>query len=161
MEIANSSLCFLDLKISVVDYNLATTVYSKPTDSHLYLQSNSCHNPKTINRIQKGVALRIRRICSSERDYFKKSKEYMANLVARGHSPKKVKQTFENVGKMTRTEARVKKKKTINKNTIIFPAEYNPRRPDVNPIIKRHEQILQHNTVLNKFFYTKFVHSSK
>ena len=38
----------------------------------------------------------------------------MANLVARGHSPKKVKQTFENVGKMTRTEARVKKQRVIN-----------------------------------------------
>ena len=79
----------------------------------------------------------------------------MANLVARGHSPKKVKQTFENVGKMTRTEARVKKQKTINKNTIIFPAEYNPRGPDMNLIIKRHEQILQHSTK------TTFVHSCK
>ena len=38
MEIAKGSLCFLDLKISVVDYKLATTVYSKPKDSHLYLQ---------------------------------------------------------------------------------------------------------------------------
>ena len=33
----------------------------------------------------------------------------MAYLVARGPSSKKVKRTFENVGKMTRTEARVKK----------------------------------------------------
>ena len=38
MEIAKGSLCFLDLEISVVDYKLATTVYSKPKDSHLYLQ---------------------------------------------------------------------------------------------------------------------------
>ena len=64
----------------------------------------------------------------------------MAYLVARGHSPKKVKRTFENVGKMTRTKARVKKQRAINKNTIIFPEEYNPRRPDVNAIINRHEQ---------------------
>ena len=40
---------------------------------------------------------------------WKKSNEYMAYLVARGHSLKKVKQAFENVGKMTRTEKRVKK----------------------------------------------------
>ena len=66
MEIAKGFLCFLELRISIVDYKLVTTVYSKPTDSHLYLQSNSCHNPKAINVIQKGVALRIRRICSSE-----------------------------------------------------------------------------------------------
>ena len=36
MEIANGSLCFLDLKISIVDYKLVTTAYSKPADSHLY-----------------------------------------------------------------------------------------------------------------------------
>ena len=51
MEIAKGSLCFLDLKISIVNNKLVTTVYSKPTDSHLYLQSNSCHNPKAIDGI--------------------------------------------------------------------------------------------------------------
>ena len=60
MKIVKGSLCFLDLKISIVDYKLATTVYSKPTDSHLYLQSNSCDNPKAIDGNQKGVDLRIR-----------------------------------------------------------------------------------------------------
>ena len=45
---------------------------------------------------------------------------------------------------MARTEARVKQQKTFSKNTIIFPAEYNPRGPDVNAIIRRHEHILQH-----------------
>ena len=142
------------MKISIVDYKLVTTVYSKPTDSHLYLQSNSCHNPKAINVIQKGVALRIRRICSSEQECLEKLKEYMAYLVARGHSPKKVKRTFENVGKMTRVEARVKKQRVINKNTIIFPAEYNPRGPVVNAIINRHEHILQHSPVLKELFPT-------
>ena len=78
----------------------------------------------------------------------------MAYLVARGHSPKKVKRTFENVGKMTRAEARVKKQRVINKNTIIFPAEYNHRGPNVNAIIKRHEHILQHSTVLKELFPT-------
>ena len=64
MEIAKVSLCFLDLKISIADYKLVTTVYSRPTDSYLYLYSNSCHSPKTTDGIQKGVALKIIRICS-------------------------------------------------------------------------------------------------
>ena len=78
----------------------------------------------------------------------------MAYLVARAHSPKKVKRTFENVGKMARTEAKVKKQRAINKNTIIFPVENNPRGPDVNAIINRHEHILQHNTLLKELFPT-------
>ena len=35
MEIAKSSLRFLDLKTCIVDYKLVTTVYSKPKDTHL------------------------------------------------------------------------------------------------------------------------------
>ena len=79
METAKSYLCFLDLKISIVNYKLVTTVCSKPTNSHSYLQLNSCHNPKTIDENQTGVALRLRRIiCSSEQDGLGKLKEYMA-----------------------------------------------------------------------------------
>ena len=87
-----------------------------------------------------------------------KSKEYMAYLVAKSPSSKKVKRKFENVGKTTRTEARVKKLRIIletNKNTIVFPAEYNPRGPDVNAIFNKHEHILQHNTLLKELFATK------
>ena len=40
MEIAKDYLCFLDLKISIVNYKVVTTVYNKPKDSHLYLRSN-------------------------------------------------------------------------------------------------------------------------
>ena len=111
----------------------------------------SCHNPKAIEGIQKGVALRIRRICSSEQDYLEKSKEYMAHLVATGHSPKKIKRTFENVGKMTRTEARVKKQRVIKKYYYFFS---RIQSHDVNTVIKRHGHILQHNIVLKELIPT-------
>ena len=74
MKIAQDYLCFLDLRISIINNKLVTTIYSKPTDTHLYLQSNSCHNPKSIDGIQKGVGYRIRWISSSEQDYLEKSK---------------------------------------------------------------------------------------
>ena len=44
---------------------------------------------------------------------------------------------------MTRTKAGVKKQREINKNTIIFPVEYNPRRHYRNNIIKIHEHMLK------------------
>ena len=78
--------------------------YGKTTDIHLYLQSNSCLNPKAIDGIQKGVGLRIRRIFSSEQDYLQNLKKYITYLAARGQSPKKVKRTFEVVEKITRSE---------------------------------------------------------
>ena len=95
------------------------------------------------------VFLYNRQICSLEQDYLEKSKEYIAYLVAWCHSPKKVKQTFENVGKITRTEATVKKQRTASKNTNVFPAEYSTRRPNVNATIKKHKQ---NNTILEELF---------
>ena len=72
-----------------------TTVYSKPTESHLYLHSKSCHKPSSINGIPKGVALCLRRICSTTQEYQNKAKEYSYYLVARGHNPKTVKSTLK------------------------------------------------------------------
>ena len=51
MEVGSKSICFLDLKISMINGQLATTVYSKPTDSRLYLHDKSCHKPSSIRGI--------------------------------------------------------------------------------------------------------------
>ena len=58
---------------------------------------------------------------------------------------------------MTRTEDRVKKQRTINKNTITFPAEDNPRGLDVNAVIKRNEHILQHKILKELFPPNSFI----
>ena len=55
-----------------------STGYSKPTDSHLYLRSTSCHKSSSINGIQKDEALRLRRICSTTEEYQNKAKEYLS-----------------------------------------------------------------------------------
>ena len=57
MEVGCKSICFLDLKISIENGQLETTVYSIPTDSHLYLHAKSCHKPSSTRGIQESVAL--------------------------------------------------------------------------------------------------------
>ena len=65
MKIGGNNICFLDRKISIQNNRLETTVYSKPTDSHLYLQTSSCHKKSSKNGIIRGVALHLHRICST------------------------------------------------------------------------------------------------
>ena len=60
VEIDGKSLCFLDLKITIDDKKLSTSVYSKPTDSHLYLDGTLCHPTKSIDGISTGVAKRLK-----------------------------------------------------------------------------------------------------
>ena len=74
IEVGGNELCFLDLKLTLKDNKIHTTVYSKPTDSHLYLQADSCHHLPSSLGIQKGVALRLRRIYSTDEEFNNKSK---------------------------------------------------------------------------------------
>ena len=112
IEIAGSSICFLDLKIFIQSNRLETTVYSKHTDSHLNLEE-SCHNKCSKNGIIKSLSLCLHRICSVM-EYFKiKSSDYMAYLVTRGHS------AFDKVSSIPRYEARKKVEKSFE-NKIMF-----------------------------------------
>ena len=43
MEIGGNLINFFDLTSTIADNKLHTTVYSKLTDCHLYLQAGYCH----------------------------------------------------------------------------------------------------------------------
>ena len=44
-----------------------TDVYHKPTDTHQYLNKKSCHPPHVKKAISYSQALRLRRICYSDK----------------------------------------------------------------------------------------------
>ena len=92
IEIAGSSISFLDLKFFIEGNRLESTVYSKPIDSHVYLEASSCRKKSSKTGIIKSVTLRLCRICSTMENFKIKSSEY---LVARGTSAKLVKSEFD------------------------------------------------------------------
>ena len=148
-----TSVTFLDLKITIVNNQLFTTVYSKDTDSHLYLHGTSCHVKSSVNGIPKGVALRLRRLCSTDDEYEVKSREYMAYLVSREHDPNLVKSTFSEIGKLTRHQARNKRQKTNGlQKSVIFPSVFNPRGPNVSKVVQKHLPLLENNPAVAKLF---------
>ena len=151
MEIGGDTLAFLDLLISIIGNRLFTTVYSKPTDSHLYLQADSCHQKATIKGIQKGVSLRLRRICSTLEEYDAKSKEYSAYLVARGHDPLSVSAAFASTRAKSVAEARRKVTREVF-NRVVFPTKFNPRGPNVRAIVKKHSHLLTKSNTAGKIF---------
>ena len=67
----------------------------------------------------------------------------MAQLVHRGRPTEKVKLTLTKMGKITRSETRRKKERTVTKKSIIFPAKHNPREQSIKAVIKKYEHILQ------------------
>jgi len=66
---------FLDVTVSIKEGTLATTVFSKPTDAHIYLNATSCHPEHMIKNIPKSQFLRLRKLCSDTTDYLSKSEK--------------------------------------------------------------------------------------
>ena len=60
---------FLDTWIRLADGRISTDLYVKPTDAHNYLRFNSAHPLSCKASIPYSQFLRIRRICSSTKDY--------------------------------------------------------------------------------------------
>ncbi|XP_028410255.1 uncharacterized protein LOC114532856 [Dendronephthya gigantea] len=141
MEIGGRSLHFLDLFITIVNRKLVTSIYSKPTDAHLYLSAQSSHPKSQIRGIAKGVALRLRRICSEDSDFLAISKIYAKYLIDCGHNSTHVNQVFEEVGSMTRHEARNKKPKSRG-GKCVFVTKYNPHAPNIASILAKHRDII-------------------
>ena len=54
MEIGGTSLDFLDLRVTIVDKKLHTTVYSKPTYIHLYIQAQYVIRIPLLTEFKKG-----------------------------------------------------------------------------------------------------------
>ena len=141
MDVGGRSLHFLDLLISIVNNRMETTVYSKPTDAHLYLNANSSHPKSQILGIAKGVALRLRRICSRDADFWEKSRIYMKYLTDCGHDSAHVNRAFEVVGAMTREEARTSRRK-VRRNSCVFVTKFNPSAPDIRKFFRKHRSVL-------------------
>ena len=101
-------------------------------------------SPQNTKRaVQYGTAIRLRRICSSDIEYEKKSKEYKAYLASCGHNPNELVETFTNVGNIPRSEARIRRVDRINEGPKKhrFFTNYNPHHPNIHKIIATLENI--------------------
>ena len=94
LEISDISLAFLDIKLSIEDNGLCTSVHYKPTVSHSYLLCLSSHPSHVKNPIPYSHFLSLRRLCPEDSDFSSKSEEmchffdkrgYPASVVQAGH----------------------------------------------------------------------------
>ena len=82
-DISETSVNFLDVKISKdIHGRLTTSLYTKPTDAHLYLHYSSYHPIQQKKSISFSQAVRIRRICSTIESYYEATLILKTNLQA-------------------------------------------------------------------------------
>ena len=123
----SSKVHFLDVTISLFNGTLKTDLYSKPTDSHLYLNTTSSHPHHVIKNIPKGQFIRLRRICSDTADYIKHCSNYINYFQNTGYSKNQLVEISKDVLKLNREELLNEKQKTVRDPNTTFVCNYHPK----------------------------------
>ena len=148
---SDSHLNVLDLTLHLVDGYIQTDVYSKPTDSHLYLKPTSAHPKHVFKAIPYGVATRLKRNCSNDEYLTTRLEEYKGYLIKQGYKRQLVDTQFDKVKKIPRDEL-LKTGNDKMKKIFPFVLRYNPNLPDINAILKKHWHIFESSPKLQESF---------
>jgi hypothetical protein len=118
-------------------------LYSKPTDTHQYLHSSSCHPRHCKTGIAYSQALRLRRICSNDSDFHRHTRVLANNLVARGYSSRQVNKSIAKAHSIPRNLALQRKSPGSKANPKVpLVTSYNPCLPPLGKITKENHHIL-------------------
>ena len=97
-EYSKTALNFLGVSIKVgVGGALGRDLCCKPTDTHQYLHSKSCHPWHTKKAIPFSQALRVRRICSDDSSFQSRLGELSESFKERGNEESFVQQQISRV----------------------------------------------------------------
>ena len=155
-EVSNDKHVFLDTMSHLADDKFAVDLYTKPTDSHQYLLPTSCHPPHCSKNIPYSLALRIRRICSDDETFEKRSKDLCEQLKQRGYQKQVIDQAIEKVRHMERQNLlSYKPKPTANKAVLPFVLTYHPDLPKARGIVDKHWSIIDSSDHLSTVFPQK------
>ena len=142
---------FLDTQVIIENGGIRTDLYSKPTDAHLYLRSNSCHPTSCKKGLVKAEMLHVQRICSLDTDYRKQSEVMRSHFLKRGFENDSINRAIKEVGEIPREsllEYRTKEKTS----RIPLVLQFHPRLWGVSQVLQKHFPILNSSERLKKVF---------
>ena len=85
-EINDTYVNFLDTTVKIdADKSIYTTLYEKPIDRHLYLHYQSAHHKPCHQKGPFGQILRIRRICTNNKDFIDNGVKMIEHYMKRGY----------------------------------------------------------------------------
>ena len=133
---------FLDVKVMLLNGKLETDLYVKPTDKHQHLLKSSCDPSHSKQSIPFSMALRLRRICSTDEFFNTRSSALTTHLIKRGYKHRFVKDAMEKVRQIPRStalETSIKKES----HRIPFVITFNPALPNIPQVISSNLNILR------------------
>ena len=154
-EVSENEINFLDTKVKIDEHRkLNTTLYEKPTDTHLYLHYDSAHHGPCHTKGPYGQFLRIRRICSRNEDFIENGINLIRYYLKRGYPFKQLKKHMLNACKCTQDELLEVKSKEPTK-VPVMTTMFNPSNPDIKHYIHKNWNIIENIADCADTFATK------
>ena len=150
--ISEETVSFLDIKLTITENKITSSVHYKETDAHSYFDYNSSHPPKCKDSIPYSQFRRLRRLCSSQEDFETKTKE-MSTFFARSNYPESIISSAMNrVSDLSREEALQPSVKQNSIERIPLTLTYHPLNKQVKNIIYDNFRILKQDDKTSKIF---------
>ena len=136
------------------DKTLITTLYEKPTDTHLYLHYTSAHHHPCKTKGPYGQFLHLRRICSLDEDYHNNAKKLSDYYLKRGYPKHALKKHYKRVSKYNQSDLLDTKPKTTT-GTPVMVTNYNPSNPNIRQLIMTNWNIISNSQDCAHIFQDK------
>jgi peptide-methionine (R)-S-oxide reductase len=139
------------MTIKIINNQIVTDLYRKPTDKIQYLLPSSCHPSHIFKSIPYSLALRLVRICSTRELLDKRLNELKTMLITRKYNKNIINNAIEKAKKLDRSEILQKRTKKVN-DRVILAITFNPKLPSVSKIIKKHWISMTKDPTMLKIF---------
>ena len=90
VELSREEINFLDGNVKLRNRQLESDLYIKPTDTHQFLDSTSCHPYLFRKSVSYSQSLRYNRICSDNEKFDQRCNDLEKRLMERGYSERLV-----------------------------------------------------------------------
>ena len=141
----------LDTSLFIINGQIESNVYFKPTDGHMYLLPQSSHYQSMYCNIPYAVALGLRRICSRDDWFYEQLQDFKQYFRCRCYSNKIINKGFNRAINITCSDALLPKSRAPDNFKNLVPVmDYYPNFRDVPKLIKDHLQILYESPRMKK-----------
>ena len=127
-------------------------LYVKPTDTHQYLDSSSCHPYHCKKSIPYSQALCLNRICSNNAFFDQRCNELEHWLQQRGYSERVARQEILKAQKIPRNELLEKERNHPEENKLTFNITYYPAFQNTKTILEELQILLAPDKEHQKVF---------
>jgi len=153
LQYSDDQVSYLDTTVKIINNNIVTSVFHKPTDRNTILHHDSFHPNHIKKSVVKSQGIRCHRICKLNTDSENELKELAHKFTHRGYSEPEVTQILENVSHIPRENLlKANNHKDTHNKSVRFITNFHPYVNDsLRKMFKNLNPILEHESLAGVF----------